>query len=364
MTDANPNGIQAQEVTVYDKDGNPIDADYPMAVALANKTSSGNSTSTPLLAGSVFTGEWERTCKYANCSIMVSSDVASATDGLIFQQSTNGVDVEDTDTYTVGANKKKQFTFGIATEYVRVVYTNGASPQSYFRLQTILHSGTPKSSSHRIGDSIIGDDDGELMKAVLSAEDENGDFVNIRAIQGQTGYNLKVSLDQIEPTTNSVKTIDYSHAELHAGEHYYYTDAVELDSAAVQNYLITTPNTTKWAHFTFLSTGSAVTQVELFEAADRTGTTLQTVLNNNRNSVNTAGVTIHKDYSGGATDGTRIYFHKSGSATNQSSSGAASRNEQEIDLKQNTKYILRVTSGTNDNLTNTALYWYEHTNIA
>lgn len=35
---------------------------------------------------------------------------------------------------------------------------------------------------------------------------------------------------------------------------------------------------------------------------------------------------------------------------------------EEIILKQNTKYILRVTSGTNGNLTNLYLSWYEHTN--
>jgi len=31
---------------------------------------------------------------------------------------------------------------------------------------------------------------------------------------------------------------------------------------------------------------------------------------------------------------------------------------------QNTKYILRVTSSTNANLTNVGFYWYEHTDMA
>ena len=35
-----------------------------------------------------------------------------------------------------------------------------------------------------------------------------------------TGNNLRVSVDQVETTTNSLKTIDYSHAELHGGAHF------------------------------------------------------------------------------------------------------------------------------------------------
>jgi len=31
-------------------------------------------------------------------------------------------------------------------------------------------------------------------------------------------------------------------------------------------------------------------------------------------------------------------------------------------MKQNTKYLIRITSGTAGNLTNLALTWYEHTN--
>jgi len=173
----------------------------------------------------------------------------------------------------------------------------------------------------------------------------------------------KVSLDQIDQSTNAVKTIDYAHAEIHAGDHYFYTDHVTLNSAGVQDYLITTPDTAKWGHFSFLKDGSAITQFELFEATDKTGTTLQSVFNNNRNSVKTPGVTIHKGTSGGTTDGTRLIYYKSGSDTNQSKGSSGTRNDEEINFKQNTKYIFRITSGSNNNLCNVQFYWYEHTNI-
>jgi hypothetical protein len=125
--------------------------------------------------------------------------------------------------------------------------------------------------------------------------------------------------------------------------------------------LITTPNTTKWSHFTFLATGNAITQVELYEATDRIGTTLQTVYNSNRNSATPATLTVHKGYSGGTTDGERIWIRKSGSSSSQSRSSSEATHENEMPLKQNTKYILRITSGTAANLTNLMLGWYEHT---
>lgn len=78
--------------------------------------------------------------------------------------------------------------------------------------------------------------------------------------------------------------------------------------------------------------------------------------------VTAATITIHKGTSGGSTDGTLIWQRKSGAAAQQSRSGMeASRSAEKI-LKQNTKYIIRITSGTNDNLTNIQLDWYEHTN--
>lgn len=159
--------------------------------------------------------------------------------------------------------------------------------------------------------------------------------------------------------TGTLRTITEPHAEIHEGNHFLYTDSVELNAAASQDYLITTPNTTKWIHMVFVLDGSAITQFRLYEGADRTGTTLQTVGNSNRNSPTTAGLTIHKGQSGGSTDGVLIHQYKGGAATQQSRQGTGTRNDEELILKQNTKYLLRVTSGTNNDLTNVQLAWYE-----
>ena len=169
---------------------------------------------------------------------------------------------------------------------------------------------------------------------------------------------------RMDSSTDTIQMIDYQHHEVHSGSSFQYYDTVEIDNGVTQDYLITTPNSTKWAHMLFELSGSGITQYELFEATDKTGTTAQTAYNQNRNSATTPTVTIHKGVSGGTTDGNRIKVFKGGSSSGQSrTSSTYSGRTGETILKANTKYILRITSGTNDNIVSSKLEWYEHTNI-
>lgn len=141
--------------------------------------SSGNSTTTPLGIGAEFTGDWEECLGYSNISITLSSDVASAVDGIIVEWSTDGVNVDNSDPYTVVSPFEDTLNFGVITRYYRVRYINGSTAQSFFRLQTILHTFRPKPSTHRIDSAINGENDAELTKAVLTGKDPNGTFVNV-----------------------------------------------------------------------------------------------------------------------------------------------------------------------------------------
>lgn len=351
-----------QPVLVKGNDGNAakVTEKGQSVVVMESKIDAGNSTKTPLASSAVFTGAACEILDYSGIAILVGSDVAGV---LTVQYSPDAVDWYDGETYVILASAGKFYTPPVQSAYYRLVYVNGGLPQTSFYIHSVLKAQSFKWSSHNITEMIKGEDDAILTKTVLTAEDEAGEFVNIRSIQGDTGYNLKVSLDQIDSSTNSVKMIDYSHAELHAGDHYVWAGNVELDSAASKTYLLTTPNTTKWIHMSTVFDGSAITQFAIYEGADRVGTTAKTPLNRNRNSVKTAGLVIHEDVSGGTTDGTLLpVTHKSGSATNQANSPATARSENEIILKQNTKYLIRLTSFTNDNLINATFDWYEHTN--
>ena len=193
----------------------------------------------------------------------------------------------------------------------------------------------------------------------VNFSDQKGDVVLIKALQqGDGSYSL--AMGDRDNSTDALMIIDYAHHEVHAGRHFMYTDATTIAAAASQAYLITTPDTTRWAHMIFHLDGSAITQWILYEGADRTGITTAATGNNNRNSSLTAGVLIHKGTTGGTTDGTALYTYKGGSATNQARGDTGAGNAEEIILEQDTKYILLTKSYTNDNLTNVRLEWYEH----
>ena len=172
-----------------------------------------------------------------------------------------------------------------------------------------------------------------------------------------------VLTNAVDGATTDLKVILHEHHEIHAGDHYCYYDSVTLGVSGTQVYLFTTPDTTKWIHLTFVATGSAITTVDLYEGSNKVGTTLQTVVNSNRNSLNAAGLVIHKAVTGGDTDGTKIFTISSGAASQQSRIGVSAERGHEFVLKQNTKYLLRITSATASNLTNLQLNWYEHTDV-
>ena len=172
----------------------------------SNRVDTGNSSTSTLTANSTFTGTWVEVLEFAHITVQVRASHDSATDGLSIQWSSDGSNIDDTDTFKVVANTGKIFTFGPQARYMRIVYTNGGTNQTSFRLQTILKLHSQKPSSHRINASIMTEDDAELVKAVLAGEDGTGVFRNIRA---DSAGRLLISSDTATPvdTTAVVTTI-------------------------------------------------------------------------------------------------------------------------------------------------------------
>jgi len=138
-----------------------------------------NSSSVSLLAGAEFIGEAVDTLKYAIIFVTVFSDVASATNGLHVDISSDGIVWREADTFTVAANTEKTFSFQPNKQYYRIHYVNGGSNQTVFDLHTVLKKTNSKPSSHKITDPISGEDDATLQKAVLTALSDTGTFDNI-----------------------------------------------------------------------------------------------------------------------------------------------------------------------------------------
>jgi len=186
------------KVQIYDKDtGKAVDViktnGYYGLVALApGHISTINSTTDTLNAGLSFTGEWEDITNFGVIVISITSNVASATNGLVVQFSTDGTvaGIVSDDEFTLAAGAKKTWSFQAAAQYFRVVYTNGGTNQTSFNLQTILKPYYVKPSSHRIQDMIVDDDDAELMKAVITGQSElTGYFENISSYRSALNVN-------------------------------------------------------------------------------------------------------------------------------------------------------------------------------
>lgn len=166
--------------------------------------STANSSTATLGGGAAFTGTSEDIRHVAQVQINVFSDVASATDGLSIQQSSNGTNWDITDTYTVPAATGKTFSVQPAANFFRVVYTNGGGAQSAFRLQTIYKGVAGKGSSQRPSDGLSNDNDFEQVSAFNSVF--NGTTWD--RMRGASGGNLYVASPGATRTVSITRPAD------------------------------------------------------------------------------------------------------------------------------------------------------------
>lgn len=112
-----------------------------------------NTSTAALGISGVFTGTSEDISGFATISVSVFADVASATDGLQMQQSSNGTNWDNIDFYTVPASTGKTFKADVSAKFFRIVYTNGGTAQTAFRLQTMFSQVGHMGSSIRPQDA-------------------------------------------------------------------------------------------------------------------------------------------------------------------------------------------------------------------
>lgn len=205
-----------------------IESINTQSVYIANAAPSGtvisvsNSTTATLTSGSVFTGVGEDVTNFSEMRVSVFSDVASATDGLSLQQSSNNTNWDLTDTYTVSlsaAGAGKTYVIPRQARFFRVVYTNGGTNQASFRLQTILNRTATAPSSQRPTDGYTNETDLVQGQAFLMGNNgttwdrlrsdiTNGldvDVTRMPALVAGAAVIGKVGIDQTTPgTTNLV----------------------------------------------------------------------------------------------------------------------------------------------------------------
>lgn len=165
---------------------------------------------------------------------------------------------------------------------------------------------------------------------------------------------------EIDDTTGSANTVNYEHHEIHSGSHFNLCDySLGVGLSDEIEFIVTTPDTTEWGHLTFEVFSSTGATVDVYEGASGiTGGTSLTPMNNNRNSSHVSVMTVLKDPTAITSDGVKDAGYLAGA---NRTSGFVSR-ENEVVLKQNETYLLRITSLAASNNISWCFEWYEHTN--
>jgi len=209
-----------------------------LVTGVGNVVSSVNSTAVPLGAGGVFLGIFEDVTGYADVAVVCRTDQPSAALGLVVEWSTNGTDIDNTDAYSVAANAGRTFTFGATYKFARVKYTNGATPQGFFRLQTQFKRGSIKSSSHRLGDTLHDDNDAELVIAAIEGKDEAGFFRQVRVLESG-GILVESASLTTPPDTTAVRRVAFSGVSTQSDDIYTITSGktlvIQRFSAAIES---------------------------------------------------------------------------------------------------------------------------------
>jgi len=145
-------------------------------VAIRGSVSTANSSTANLGISGVFTGAFEEMTDFAFIAVSIIADQASASNGLTFQWSSDGVNVDQSDISNVLANTGRSFALTVRARYFRIVYTNGVVAQTAFRLNTVFHQSGVGTITKPISTVITDDSFAQLIQAVITGKRTDGAY--------------------------------------------------------------------------------------------------------------------------------------------------------------------------------------------
>ena len=170
---------------------------------------------------------------------------------------------------------------------------------------------------------------------------------------------------KLDSATNAQTVITYPHHEIHGGSAYFVSYSRLAADAEMIELRIKTPDTTKWAHMVIEIDAALAAVAELWIdtiKSDAFGNRLG-IMNRDHNSPNTSGLVIcHTPGGVQPTNANWKQYLGSASGNGKVVSGGGASSRHEFILKQNTAYLIRVTSRANSNSLTVLLDWYEHQN--
>jgi len=163
-----------------------------------------------------------------------------------------------------------------------------------------------------------------------------------------------------EPKTGAVTGVSSAHYKIHEGSSFQVRDVQNINTTT-QKWMITTPDSKTYAHILFNVFCTGEMSVLVTEGADRAGTTVLTPINRRRVGTPAAAtVVVHRDVSGGATDGAiELEKVRVGATDKFSAAISEHRDQNEYVLKPNTKYVMVITTYADVHVS-LHLDWYEH----
>ena len=181
----------------------------------------------------------------------------------------------------------------------------------------------------------------------------------------------EIITNQIDRATNAQNTIDYAHHEIHSGSHYFNDFSIDIPASDWLDVRFTTPNTTKWLHMLISIKTQEEGLYQLYETAPTlTAGTALVAENNNRNTPNSSGISAFDYIINTTEENANLDTNTSGATllrsallgSNQGNLSGVTRNENELVLKQNTAYLIRVNNKISSvRYCSWVLDWYEHT---
>jgi len=179
----------------------------------------------------------------------------------------------------------------------------------------------------------------------------------VAVTQLTTTWNVGGTVTSTQTQGTSDTTIEFEHAQIHAGKHYELTYVGTLASGSTTSYVVRPPNTSTRVHFGYhVQTDQGFT-LYVYENPTLSSTgTGSTPFNNDRNSANTSAVVIYQNPTITGI-GTFLSADIIGSGGTQ---GNAIASGEEIILKQATDYLGVLTNfGTGSGRFIVHFEWYE-----
>lgn len=119
---------------------------------------------------------------YTSYTSFIYADVASATNGVLFEVSTDGATWITATSYTHTAGNSDHHSMGRRARYARITFTNGAAAQTAFQFSVIGQRGTAPGSSVLISEAIDPGDSARLTRSVITGVTTGGGggYVNVK----------------------------------------------------------------------------------------------------------------------------------------------------------------------------------------